>query len=232
MTFRGFPKQGLEFFRKLRKKNTREWFDAHKDEYLQYCRAPMEELAGEVNRGLARFAPEHIAEPKKAIYRIHRDTRFSKDKTPYKTHIAANFPRGGMEKHAAAGFYFSVSDEGLDIAGGVYMPGPPELAAIRHHILARPGEFKKIVTNRKLVESMGPLQGESLKKVPRGFPDDSPAADFLRMKQWMFFKTFDPAVAADPELADFVIARMKAAAPLVAFLNAPLLALPRERALE
>ena len=229
MSFKGFPQAGLDFFTKLRKKNTREWFDAHKDEYLQHCRAPMEELVAEVNQTFAKIAPEHIAEPKKAIYRIYRDTRFAKDKTPYKTHIAANFPRAGMDKHAAAGFYFSVSDENIEIAAGVYMPGPPELAAIRNYILENHAELKKIAANKKAVELMGPFRGDSLRKVPRGFPDDSPASDFIRMKQWIFYRSFDPAAALTPELASFVTSRVKAVAPLVSYLNTPLLAMPREK---
>ena len=232
MSFPGFPQQGLDFFKKLRKKNTREWFDAHKDDYLTQCRAPMEELVAEVNQALAKFAPEYIAEPKKAIYRIYRDTRFSTNKTPYKTHIAANFPRSGLEKHSAAGFYFSVSDEEIEIGGGVYMPGAEQLAAIRGHILESHAELQKIADNKKTLELMGALKGESLRKVPRGFPADSPAADFLRLKQWIFFESFDPAVALSSAVVPFVTARFKAMAPLVTYLNTPLLRMVKERSAE
>jgi uncharacterized protein (TIGR02453 family) len=92
---------------------------------------PMQELVNAVNDALLEFAPEHVTDPRKAIYRIYRDTRFSADKTPYKTHIAANFPRRGLEKHQGAGYYFSVSAKEIEVAGGVYMPGPEQLLAIR-----------------------------------------------------------------------------------------------------
>ncbi len=232
MSFSGFPQTGLDFFKKLRKKNTREWFEAHKDDYLTQCRAPMEEFVVEVNQALAKFAPEHIAEPKKAIYRIYRDTRFSANKTPYKTHIAAYFPRTGMDKNVGAGFYFTVSDEKMEIAAGVHMAGAEQLAAIRGHILDTHAELKKIATNKKTVELMGALKGESLRKVPRGFPAESAAADFLRMKQWIFFESFDPAVALTPESVPFVTSRLKAMASLVNYLNTPLLRMVKERTAE
>ena len=97
--FEGFSDEAVKFFRLLRKNNTREWFQPRKEVFDTEIRAVMEELVGLVNHELGKFAPAHIAEPKKAVYRIYRDTRFSSDKTPYKTHIAANFPRQGMEKH-------------------------------------------------------------------------------------------------------------------------------------
>jgi uncharacterized protein (TIGR02453 family) len=227
MKFPGFPKEGLQFLKQLRKNNKREWFDARKDVFLNHVKAPMEDLVVHINAELSKFAPEHITEPKKSVYRIYRDTRFSNDKTPYKTHIAANFPRKGMEKHAAAGFYFSVSDEEIEVAGGVYMPGPPEVAAIRAYIFEQHAAFKKIVTNRKLIDLLGPLHGDSLQRMPRGYPEDHPSKDYVRMKQWMFYKTFPADVASTPDLLPFVVSRLKAVAPLVQYLNTPLAAVKR-----
>jgi uncharacterized protein (TIGR02453 family) len=134
-----------------------------------------------------------------------------------------------MEKHAAAGFYFSVSDEEIEIAAGVYMPGPDQLAAIRAHILETHGEMKKIAANKKTLQLMGALKGESLQRVPRGFPADSPAADFLRMKQWIFFESFEAKVAATPAIVRFISARFQAMAPLVDYLNTPLRKMMKER---
>lgn len=226
--FAGFPKEGLKFFTKLRKNNRREWFEENKETFLEKVKAPMEELVALVNAEISKFAPEHITEPKKAVYRIYRDTRFSSDKTPYKTHIAANFPRTGMEKHAAAGFYFSVSDEEIEVAGGVYMPGPDQLAQIRTYIAEQHSDLKKIASNKKLNELLGPLQGDALRKVPRGYAEDHPGASYLRMKQWMFYKTFPAAdVASTPELLPFLTSRLKAVAPLVHYLNTPLTAVKK-----
>src|SRR5215475_12538760 len=128
--FEGFSEDAVKFFRTLRKNNNREWFQARKEIFDTKIKAVMEDMVGHVNLELGKFAPVHITEPKKAIYRIYRDTRFSNDKTPYKDHIAANFPRIGMEKHAAAGFYFSVSDDEIEVAGGLYMPDPDGLRIV------------------------------------------------------------------------------------------------------
>src|SRR6202050_55738 len=132
--FPGFPEEGMRFFRSLARNNRREWFQPRKPVYDERVKAPMAELVGALSAEMMRFAPDHAADPAKAIYRIYRDTRFSKDKTPYKTHIAAIFPRRGLEKHASASFYFSVSPKEIEVAAGVYMPGPDELLAIRNHL--------------------------------------------------------------------------------------------------
>jgi uncharacterized protein (TIGR02453 family) len=221
--FEGFPEDAVKFFRALRKNNTREWFQARKEVYDAKVRAVMEDLVGQINHEFGKFAPMHITESKKAIYRIYRDTRFSKDKTPYKTHIAANFPRQGMEKHSAAGYYFSVSDTEVEVAGGVYMPQPDGLLAVRNHIAEHHQRFGKIVRHKKLVETLGPLHGESLTRVPKGFDPGHAAADWIRMKQWMFFKTMDgAAMMRSPTLLKEISAQFKLVAPLVEFINEPL----------
>src|SRR5207248_183759 len=115
--------------------------------------------------------------PAKAMYRIYRDTRFSKDKSPYKTHIAAIFPHARLPKHAGAGYYFGVSHEGVQIGGGSYEPGPAELAALRSAIVGDSrGAFGKLIESPRLRRSMGQIQGAQLSRVPKGFAADHPAA--------------------------------------------------------
>lgn len=221
-SFPGFSAEAVKFFRSLRRNNNRDWFQPRKETFDREIKAPMEELVAKVNAELARFAPDHITEPKKAIYRIYRDTRFSKDKTPYKTHIAANFPRHGLEKHSAAGFYFSVSDDGVEVAGGLYMPDPPALLAVRNHIAANHQELKKIVTNKKLISLLGDFYGESLARPPKGFDPNHPAIGYLKMKQWLFYRTLAGDLMTKPMLLKEVTDRLKAVSPLIQFLNAPL----------
>src|SRR5258708_40039954 len=103
--FSRFPPEALTFLRSLKRNNKREWFQPRKHIYDEKVRGPMMELVETLNAGLHRFAPQHMNDPAKAIYRIYRDTRFSNDKTPYKTHIAAIFPRRGHQKHGSAGYY-------------------------------------------------------------------------------------------------------------------------------
>src|SRR5260370_38338657 len=94
----------------------------------------MLELVTALMQRLADFAPDYVADPNKAIYRIYRDTRFSKNKTPYKTHIAAIFKHRDLEKHSGAGFYFSVAPEEIEGGGGVYMPMREDFLAMRNHL--------------------------------------------------------------------------------------------------
>jgi uncharacterized protein (TIGR02453 family) len=212
----------VSFFRGLEKNNTREWFQARKEVYEQSVKAPMTTLVDAVNRELAKFAPDYINDPQKAIYRIYRDTRFSANKTPYKTHIAAIFPKRGHEKHGSAGLYFSVSHKEVEVAGGIYMPGPEQLLAVRHHLAGHHEEFRKLLRARDVKTLVGELQGEKLTRPPKGFAADHPAADLVRYKQWLLYVVMDPASATTAALFDEVVKRFRAMAPFIEFLNAPL----------
>lgn len=221
MKFAGFPKQGIQFLKKLRKNNTREWFEANRADYEKYIKAPREELAGALNAELAKFAPQHVTEPKKAIYRIHRDTRFSANKTPYKTNLAMIFLRtGSTSKHGSGSFYCSVSDEEVAVGGGVYMPEPEAIYAVRAKIAEEHARFRKIVTSKTMTETMGELHGEVLKRVPKGFAQDHPAAEYLKYKGWFVYRTFPSEGLADtPQLVPLIVKHLKATQPLVDFVN-------------
>lgn len=222
--FLGFPKAMLDFFRQLEKNNNREWFQAHKRVYEESVRAPMEELVQAVNEELAKFAPEHVNEPKRAIYRIYRDTRFSHDKTPYKTHLGAIFPRRGLEKHGGGSYYFQVSAREVGVAGGVYMPGKDELSAIRNHIAADPVGFERIIKAKKLAGLLGPLQGEGLSRPPKGFAADQPGIEWIKKKQWYYYIELDPALALGKEVASEIVKRFQAVRSFIEWMNEPLIA--------
>lgn len=221
-SFAGFPAEAMSFFRGLKRNNRREWFQDRKHVYEEKVKAPMAELVNAVNAEMTGFAPEYATDPKKAIYRIYRDTRFSRDKKPYKTHIAAVFNRRGMEKHASAGFYFSVSPEELEVAGGVYMPGTEQLVAIRNHLAENFEEFRRIVNAKTFRSLMGELWGERLSRVPKGFPQDHPVAEFLRYKQWLVYVLLEPALATTSKLFPELVKRLRVMTPFVEFLNRPL----------
>src|SRR4051794_28074511 len=218
--FTGFPPQGLSFFRQLARNNRRDWFQPRKALYDEHVRRPMLELIELVNDDLRAFAADHVTEPARAVYRIYRDTRFARDKTPYKTHIAAIFPRPGLPRHAGAGFYFSVSHTGVEIAGGIYMPGPEELAAVRQALARDPTAFRRLAASSALKRLMGELQGTSLARVPRGYDPAHPAADLLRRKQLYFGKELPADMALGTSVRREVSTRFKAMAPVVHFLNA------------
>src|SRR5213595_637315 len=147
--FSAFPDQGLQFLHSLKRNNNRDWFHSHKSIYEQYVKQPMTELIAALAQEFQKFAPEMLASPKVSAYRIYRDTRFSKDKSPYKAHVAAVFPRSGLGKHEGAGFYLHISPEELLVGGGLYMPLPEELNAVREKIAGDAASFAKIVGNRQ-----------------------------------------------------------------------------------
>jgi uncharacterized protein (TIGR02453 family) len=213
-----FPAEALTFLRGLARNNDRDWFQPRKEIFETKLKVPMLELIEAINAELMDFAPEHVTDPKKALYRIYRDTRFSSDKTPYKTHLAAIFPRSGREKHASAGFYFHVSPKVVGIAAGMYGPGPDELRVVRTMIADRPEEFRKAIKGPEKV--MGKLTGSSVSRMPKGFDPESPAADLLKMKQWLYWQELDVKIATTPKLKTELVKRFRAAAPVVYMLNA------------
>src|SRR5437870_13850560 len=166
--FPGLPKEGLQFLRSLKRNNNREWFQKHKSIYETQVKQPMESLIEFMATEFQRFAPEMVASPKVSAYRIYRDTRFSKDKSPYKTNVAAVFPRSGLGKHEGAGYYLHIAPAELLIGGGLYMPLPKDLNAVRNHIAAGPAAFVRIVEGREFRRLFGALGGEQLSRVPRG----------------------------------------------------------------
>src|SRR6185436_12635721 len=141
----GFPAEALQFLKRLKRNNTREWFNENKPVYEESVRKPLQSLVEILAAEFAKFAPEIQASPKSSLYRIHRDTRFSKDKSPYKTHVAAVFPVRALGKHEGAGFYLHISSSEVLIGGGLYMPLPEELQAVRTHIAGHAGALLKIL---------------------------------------------------------------------------------------
>jgi uncharacterized protein (TIGR02453 family) len=217
-----FPKEGLQFLRSLKRNNNRDWFREHKGIYEDSVKRPMEGLIEALAEDFRRFAPEMIASPKVSAYRIYRDTRFSKDKSPYKTHVAAVFPRTGLAKHEGAGFYLHIDPGELLLGGGLYMPLPEDLNAVRQHIADEPESFQTILGHRKFRKLFGKVHGEQLSRVPRGFSADHPAADYLKHKQFLVGRTFPATTAIQPSFHRLVVETFEAMIPFIRFLNEPL----------
>lgn len=169
------------------------------------------------------FAPEMAASPKVSAYRIHRDTRFSKDKSPYKTHVAAVFPHSALGKHDGAGFYVHIAPSEVFIGGGLYMPLPEELILIRRHLAEAPDDFLAIVENRSFKRLFGSVAGDQLSRVPRGFPPDHPAANYLKHKSFLVSRTFEPEVATKTGFYKLIVETFKTMVPFVRYFNAPII---------
>ncbi|HWB84888.1 MAG TPA: DUF2461 domain-containing protein [Bryobacteraceae bacterium] len=212
----------MQFLQALARHNHRDWFQPRKPVFEQHVKQPMHELVEAVNAALIKFAPEYVTDPEKAVYRFYRDTRFSKDKTPYKDHIAASFPRRGMVRHAGAGYYFSVSRKTIGIGGGVYMPAPESLLAIRRHVADRHEEFLVVAGSRTVRRLFGELQGDQLTRVPKGFAAGHPAAHLVRFKQYLLYTELPADISTTPALYTEIVKRFQAMTPFLEFLNAPL----------
>ncbi len=222
--FPGFPEEAPKFLRSLKRNNRRDWFQPRKHLYEQHLKAPMLELVSALNTGLQRFAPDYVTDPAKAVFRIYRDTRFSADKTPYKTHVAASFSRRGPERLKTGGFYFSVAPDQIEVAGGIYHPEPDTMLLIRTHIAETHGELRRILANQKTRALVGQLQGDELTRAPKGFDPAHPGIAWIKMKDWILDTTLDGSLATSSKLYDEILDRFRAMAPLIAYLNRPLLA--------
>jgi uncharacterized protein (TIGR02453 family) len=220
--FAGFPKETLKFLRQLKRNNNRPWFLEHKDVYEDKVKAPMFDLVVTLGNAIQNLAPELIVDPKRSIYRIYRDIRFSADKRPYKTHVSAYFAPRGIPKGSGAGLYFHIEPKEVLAAGGVYMPDSAALRAIRQHIAAHSEDLRAILNQKNFKKLFGSLEGERLKRPPLGFPADHPAIDLLRYKQFYVAATDPPALAEGEKLFPRLLTLFAAMIPLVRFLNHPL----------
>ena len=215
-----FTEQSVKFLRALKRHNTREWFNAHKADYESHVRAPMLAVIERLSIDFPHIAPDLIASPR-SMYRIYRYTRFSPDKTPYKTHVSAAFSHRTLPKQESAGLYFHLAADQLWIGGGLYAPQGPQLHRIREHIAANLGRFRSVVEAPAL-RRMGGVTGSRLKRVPRGFPPDHEAADYLRLKQYMVGAQLAPTLALSPRFYSSLVRRFTVLAPFIQFLNTPL----------
>ncbi len=221
-SFPGFPKEALQFLRSIEKNNNRAWFGKMKSVYENSVKAPMLALVEALDQELLDYAPEYITEPSKAVFRIHRDVRFAKNKDPYKTNIAAGFHRQNLGKNDTASFYLHLDAKGIFVGAGVYMPIPEHIRMLRNHIAANHIEFREILADNQLRKWMGELHGELMIRPPKGFIAGHPAQDLLIRKMYFMAATLPTDLALTPQLLGEVSARFRASTPLVEFLNRPI----------
>ena len=179
-------KSTLTFLKDLRKNNNRDWFKSNKPRY-EAAKDNVEEFLDALIAKVAKFDPSIAHHTGKSVmFRIYRDVRFSKDKSPYKTHFGAHV--SGAEKksdiHSKAGYYIHIGAGDSMIAGGAYMPQGPWIKNIRASIDTDPKEFKKIINKKVFKETFGDIEGDQLKTAPKGYPKDHPEIELLRHKSY------------------------------------------------
>lgn len=232
-----FGPDALAFLRGLARHNTKPWFEAHRDDYLRHVKQPMADLIEEMNLRMQRFSPEMVGDPKRSMFRLHRDIRFSRDKSPYKTNAACWFFHGaasskvGREAHGGgAGFYFHLQPGASFVGGGCWMPPRPALQKFRAAIARDLRAFERVVLAPAIRRRFGGLsEEEMLKRVPRGFEQDHPAARWLRFQSITVGRQLEDAQVTGARLTAILEADYVTILPLVRWLNRTLGLEPRER---
>jgi len=211
----------VKFLKDLKKNNHKEWFEANRKAY----EATKEDFANLVNDVIAKHGKkdETIASltAKDCVFRINRDVRFSKDKSPYKTNMGASINRGG-KKSIFAGYYFHFEPGESFVGGGLWMPMPEELKKVRQEIDYSFDEFKKIIGNKKFKSIYGDLYtGEDVKlsRPPKGYDDTNPAIEFIKLKSFLAMQKISDADLTDKALAKKITDAFDALLPFVNFLN-------------
>jgi uncharacterized protein (TIGR02453 family) len=228
-----FRPQAFTFLRSLAKHNDRAWFNDRKAIYEAELKEPMLAVIRKITEAMTEFAPHHVRPAEKSLFRIYRDTRFSNNKLPYKTHVAAWWSHTGMNKTSGAGYYFQVSPKGVVIAAGAYMPEKEQLAAIRNWLLDNHVAFRKVLDKPAVRKTFTEFEGEPLTRPPKGFPAEHEAMDLIKCKQWGLSTTLPAETALEKNFAQTVIKHFKLLTPLVDALNTPIAAslAPRKKVL-
>lgn len=208
----------IKFLEDLGNNNNREWFDANRDTY-QAAKEDFESFVSALQMAMTPLEPK-LAEQqaKNMIFRIFRDVRFSKDKTPYKAHFSAYFSQGGR-KWPGAGYYVHIQPGGAFLAAGIWMPEPPLLKKIRQEIDYDLEGFSKVLSEKAFKKHFTKISGESLQKVPAGYEADNPAAEYLKMKSFIADSKISDEIIRKKDLVKTVTTAFTAASPLVSFLN-------------
>jgi uncharacterized protein (TIGR02453 family) len=212
-------KETLDFLKKLDKNNNRFWFQANKKAF-DAAQDNMTAFAGYLIGEIGKF-DDAVADidPKTCVFRIYRDVRFSKDKSPYKLNLGAYISPGGR-KSMLPGYYFHLQPGASFVAGGKHIPDGPETLSIRNAIASKTDEFLKIVNRKGYSDAFGKMYGESLKSAPKGFDPDHKAIDYLKLKEFMAYtELHDDQYLTSAEFPKHLVKLMKEMYPLVAFLR-------------
>ena len=218
--FKGFKRDAIQFLADLSANNDRAWFQPRKADYERLLKEPMEQLCVALSE---RFAERNIpleADPKSSVFRIYRDTRFSKDKSPYKTHLAASFPLKGARKQAHGdGAYFNFQPGEMYMGGGMWRAEKPRLDAFRAAVLKKPAKVRAAFEDPSFVKVFKEVKTEeALKRVPPGYPADHELADMFRWKDVIFGKRLSDAQVLSAKLPDTLADAYATALPVLRFL--------------
>ena len=206
------PSTTLDFLRELHANNNREWFNKHKPRYQEAY-----EQFKAFSDGVLDQMSHHDNIEALNVFRIYRDVRFSKDKSPYKTHFSASMSRA--TKWLRGGYYFHVEPGGAFVGGGFWDPNPADLKRIREDIAADDKSLRKILADPVFIKTFGELQGERLKTAPQGFPKDHPAIDLLQLKQFLISRSFSDQEVLSPSFQEEIVETFRRMRPFFDYMS-------------
>ncbi len=213
-----FTKDYLNFFKELASNNNKDWFDKNRKRYENTVREPFKIFISDLIDEVSKQDPEVQIEPKEAIFRINRDIRFSKDKTPYKLNNSAIISKTGRKDKSYPGLYIELGPEKLGIYGGVYMPDTKQVQKIRQHIVGNTEVFSKIILNKDFKQKFGEIQGNKHKRLSKEFLESAKDQPLLFNKQWYHLANLSPNKITGDDLIDIILEYNNAALPLKKFL--------------
>lgn len=211
-----FSKETFAFLEELKKNNNREWFNANKDRYDAFVKEPFLEFITNAGPALRKISHNIVADPRPSggsFFRIYRDVRFAKDKSPYKTNAAASFFNAAGKNFPAPGYYLHLDPDSSFLAGGMYMPDSKSLQKIREAIVDRPDEWKAVRRKIKFYED------DRLKRAPRGFDPNHPLVEDLKLKHYIDSIVLSRSKVCSPRFMDDFVSGCKQMAPLMKFLS-------------
>lgn len=213
-----FTKETLNLLKKLKKNNNREWFNENKLQYIENVKEPFEVFIGDLIEAMNPYFESLPITAKDAIFRIYRDVRFSKDKTPYKTKVSAIISPGGRKDKIIPGIYLEISPEDMRVYSGLYQLDSKQLFNVRSHITHNLDEFKSLISSSNFVKTFTEIKGEKNKRIPREFEDDAIEQPLLYNKQFYFFTSWPVETIYDKNLIQKVIETYTIAQPVSEFL--------------
>ena len=214
-----FTDQFVDYLKGLARNNNREWYHAHKREYETHVKRPFNDFVAEIIDRVSLIDSVIDVLPKDAIFRIARDTRFSKDKTPYKTHMAAVISREGRRDTQYPALYFQFGADGVGIGGGIYQPDRENLVKIRRAIKRDGSSLVRALNGKRFKELYGDLLGERNVRLPKEFAAEVERYPFIANKQFFYFAEYDdPRMVLRGDLADLVMRHYKAGQKVNEFL--------------
>ena len=223
--FSGFPEDLFRFLEELSMNNNREWFTANKRRYQTSVVTPVSDFIQAMGARLNRISPHFTADPRPnggSMFRIYRDTRFSRDKRPYKENVGCHFRHAADKSAHALGFYLHLQPGEVFAGAGIWLPPGPALDKIRSAIAEQPNRWSKVVGDKRLVRRFGEIEGDSLKRPPAGFAADHPFMADLKRKSFFVRQSLGDAAALTPKCIDEVAESYADAKPLMRFVAAAL----------